>query len=260
MTDRIIQVAPDFWNVRGVFRIAGLVDIGTQASLVRLKSGNFLFLDSYTADEALREELHAITGGAGEIEAIVNLHPFHTVHVERMHQMYPAARLHGTRRHLALFPDLPWEPVKSEDTPLHQLYADDFEFSIPRGVDFISGNEHVHCSSVMAYHRDSRTIHVDDTLMYIVLPRLLRLLGLRDSVAFHPTLAMALEKRPGAAAEFRAWAGEIIEQWGAAENLCAAHSGVLSAKNNRGNSIRERMCRALRRSELWLRAHEKRYG
>ena len=231
MAERIIQVAPDFWNIRGVFKIAGVLDIATQASLVRLGSGNFLFLDSYANDEALRGELHAITGGAAGIEAIVNLHPFHTVHVERMHEWYPQARLYGTRRHLERFPHLPWEAVRSEEAGLQERYADDLKFTIPRGVDFISTNENIHFSSVMAYHRASGTIHVDDTLMYTVLPRPLQLLGLRDSVGFHPTLPMALEKRPGAAADFREWAGQLIAEWGEAQNLCAAHTGALLAEH-----------------------------
>jgi hypothetical protein len=260
VADRIIQVAEAFWNIRGSFKIGGVVDIGTQASLVRLASGNFLFLDSYAFDEALEEEIDRIVDGAGEIEAIVNLHPFHTVHVARMHQVYPGARLYGTQRHLDRFPDLPWEEVRSEDPELHEWYEDDFDFSIPQGVDFISANENVHFSSVLAYHWDSGTIHSDDTLMYIALPRLLRLLGPGDSVGFHPTLSMALEKREGAAAEFREWAEDLIEAWEDAENLCAAHSGVLLAGSNRGAPVPERLRKALRRCELRLRSHRRRYG
>jgi hypothetical protein len=127
-------------------------------------------------------------------------------------------------------------------------------------VDFISGNENVHFSSVLVYHRASGTIHVDDTLMYIRLPRLLGLVGLRDRVSFHPTLAMALEKREGAAAEFREWAAEFTEAWGDAENLCAAHSGTLLAETNRGASIPDRISKASGRCELLLRRHERRYG
>ena len=260
MTDKIVQVAENFWNIRGSFRIGGVVDIGTQASLVRLASGNFLFLDSYAMSETLIEEISIILDGRGEIEAILNLHPFHTVHVERMHELFPEARLHGTQRHLDRFPELPWEEVRSEDQELHDWYCDDLEFSIPRGVDFISANENVHFSSVLAYHRASGTLHVDDTLMYIRLPRLLNLVGLRDRVSFHPTLAMALEKREGAAAEFRDWAAEFTEAWGDAENLCAAHSGTLLAATNRGASIRDRISKASGRCELILGRHERRYG
>ena len=260
MTEKIVQVAENFWNIRGSFRIGGVVDIGTQASLVRLASGNFLLLDSYAMSETLREEIKLILGDGGEIEAILNLHPFHTVHVERMHELFPEARLHGTQRHLARFPELPWEEVRSEDEELHEWYSDDLDFTIPRGVDFISANENVHFSSVLAYHRASGTIHVDDTLMYIQLPRLMSLVGLRDRVSFHPTLAMALEKREGAAAEFREWAEEFTEVWGDAENLCAAHSGTLLAGTNRGASIGERIRKASGRCELILRRHERRYG
>ena len=260
MTDKIVQVAENFWNIRGSFRIGGVVDIGTQASLVRLASGSFLLLDSYAMSETLQEEISVILGDAGEIEAILNLHPFHTIHVERTHELFPKALLYGTQRHLDRFPELPWEEVRSEDQELQEWYSDDLEFTIPQGVDFISANENVHFSSVLAYHRASGTIHADDTLMYIRLPRLLNLVGLRDRVGFHPTLAMALEKREGAAAEFREWAAEFTEAWGDAENLCAAHSGTLLAEANRGASLHDRIRKAGERCELVLRKHERRYG
>ena len=259
MAEQIIPVADNFWNIRGSFRIGGVVDIGTQASLVQLSSGNFLLLDSYSISEPLRKEIDAILGD-GEIESILNLHPFHTVHVQRMHELFPDARLHGTQRHIDLFPELPWEEVRSEDQELHDWYSDDLDFTIPRGVDFISANENIHFSSVMAYHRASGTIHVDDTLMYLRLPSLLSLIGLSERVSFHPTLAMALEKREGAAAEFREWTRELSDAWGEAENLCAAHSGYLLAECNRGASIGERMRKAAARCELVLRKHERRYG
>jgi hypothetical protein len=260
MAEQIVEVGEGFWNIRGPFRIAGVVDIGTQASLVRLASGNFLFLDAYGFGDAIREEIDGIVGDAAEIEAVINLHPFHTVHVERMHAQYPDAYLYGTRRHLQLFPELPWQEVCSEDEELHDWYADDLDFSLPQGVDFVSDNENVHFSSVLAYHHASRTIHVDDTLMYITLPRVLGVLGLRDRVSLHPTLSLALEKREGAAADFRAWARDLAEAWGEAENLCAAHAAALLADGNRGASSQARIERALARCESRLRSHERRYG
>jgi hypothetical protein len=260
MRDQIIQVSDDFWNIRGSFKIGGVVDIGTQASLVRLGSGNYVFLDSYAPNDSVVEEIDSLVADGGEIEAILNLHPFHTVHVAKMHELYPQARLHGTARHVERFPDLPWAAERCEDAELHALYAEDFDFSIPAGVDFISANENVHFSSVLVLHRASGTIHADDTLMYIRLPRLLRLLGRPDTLGFHPTLSMALEKRPGAAAEFTAWAEDLIEEWGDAENLCAAHSAPLLAADNSGPSIRDRLQKALQKCRIRLRAHDKRYG
>jgi len=258
MKEDIIEVSSDFWNIRGSFKIGGVVDIKTQASLVRLANGNFVFLDSYSLGQEAVDRIADIVGNA-EIEAILNLHPFHTVHVARMHELYPQARLYGTVRHLERFPDLPWEPQRTEDPELHALYADDFEFSIPRGVDFVSANENIHFSSVLVMHRASGTIHVDDTFMYIRLPRMLRLVGRKDSLGFHPTLSRALEKRSGAAAEFRGWAEALVDQWGNAKNLCAAHTAPLLAGDNTGASIAERLQQALRKCEPKLCVHERRY-
>ena len=260
MANDILSVADNFWNIRGSFRVAGLVDVGTQASLVRLASGAFVFLDSYTLVGAPRRRVNELTAGGENVEAILNLHPFHTVHVQWMHEHFPTARLYGTARHIERFPELPWEKERTEDEDLHQAFAEDFEFSVPRGVDFISANENVHFSSVLALHRASRTIHSDDTLMYIRLPALLRMFGLADRVGFHPTLAKALEKRPGAAEDFRASAAELIGNWAGAENLCAAHTAALLAADNDGAPIAERLGAALNKVEPTLAAHERKYG
>jgi hypothetical protein len=257
MRPHIIQVADGFWNIRGSFKIGGLVDIGTQASLVRQSNGRFVLLDSYTLSGDIEREVLALTDGGKSIEAILNLHPFHTVHVRKTHEQFPQARLYGTARHLSRFPELPWQEERVEDSALHAMFAEDFEFSVPRGVDFISSNENVHFSSVLALHRASKTIHVDDTIMYIRLPKAARLLGRTDSMSFHPTLGKALEKRAGAARDFRQWAEELAQSWGQAENLCAAHTATLLARKNQGASIQERLIRALGKVSRTLDAHER---
>jgi hypothetical protein len=260
MANQILQVSEDFWNIRGSFRIGGVIDVGTQASLVRLASGRFVFLDAYTLRGSVRREVEALTGDGRDVEAILNLHPFHTVHVRRMHDQFPQARLYGTARHLEKFPELPWGVLLTDDPELHRRYDADFEFSVPRGVDFISADENVHFSSVLALHRASRTIHVDDTLIYVRLPLLMRWFGLADALSFHPTLNKALERRAGAARDFRGWANSLIEAWGDAENLCAAHTAALLAEAYRGRPLYQRLRKALDRAESVLKAHEKRYG
>jgi hypothetical protein len=140
------------------------------------------------------------------------------------------------------------------------MFADDFEFSVPRGVDFISANENIHFSSVLVLHRASKTIHVDDTFMYVRLPKMMRLFGLKDSMSFHPTLAKALEKRAGAAEDFRDWAEELAERWRDAENLCAAHTATLTVTENDGASIQDRLVRALGKVDGTLTAHARKYG
>lgn len=259
MSAKIIQISEDFWNIRGSFKIGGIIDIGTQASLVRLASGKFVFLDSYTLSGSTLKKVDEVTRNGKDLVAVLNLHPFHTIHVAWMHEHYPKARHYGTARHLARFPELKWQPTRMEDAATQALFAKDFEFSIPRGVDFISDDENVHFSSVLVFHPASATIHVDDTLMYIRLPLLLRFFGLPNSFSFHPTLAKVLEKRAGAAQDFREWVDEIADNWQEAENLCAAHTATLQA-SDKAPSIHERIVAALTKVESTLQAHEKKYG
>ena len=260
MSPRVIEVAPDFWNIRGSFKIAGLVDVGTQASLVRRANGRFVLLDSVALRDEVEQEVLRLTNGGADVEAILNLHPFHTIYVAKMLAKFPKAQLYGTARHVKRAPDLPWEPLRTEDPELHERFAEDFDFSIPEGVDFISKNEHIHFSSVLAYHRASKTIHVDDTLNYIRLPKAARFLGRRDSVTLQPTLPFALEKRAGAAAELRDWCRGLAERWNDAENLCAAHSAALLGARNEGAPIPERILQALRKVEGKLASHERKHG
>ena len=249
----MLRIADDFLNIRGSFKVGGLIDLGTQCSLVRRASGKFVFLDSYTLSGKVQRDVDALTNGGKDVEAILNLHPFHTVHVRAMHERYPKARLYGTARHLSRLPDLPWEKTRTEQARLHKLFEADFEFSVPRGVDFISANENVHFSSVLAFHRASRTIHVDDTLMYVRLPLPARVLGFQDTLLFHPTLRQALEKRNGAGRDFREWAEELAADWRDAENLCAAHTTALIAAKNRGATIHDRILAALEKVSGTLR-------
>lgn len=259
MSSKLIQLSDNFWNIRGSFKIAGFIDIGTQASLVRLASGKFLFLDSYTLSGSVLREVDQLTNQGKNVVAVLNLHPFHTIHVAWMHDRYPMARHFGTERHLAKFPELDWQPSLTEDAKTHAMFAADLEFSIPRGVDFISDDENVHFSSVLVFHPASKTIHVDDTLMYIRLPLLLRFFGLTDSLSLHPTLAKVLEKREGAARDFREWLLALAEDWKSTVNLCAAHTNILRAGKN-DVSIHDRILKALDKVESKLAFHERKYG
>ena len=260
MSAKILKISDDFWNIRGSFKIAGLIDIGTQASLIRRDNGKFIFLDSYTLDGTAEQEVNELTDNGKKVEAVLNLHPFHTIHVPWMHQRYPKARHYGTARHLSKFPELKWQKSRTEDSKSHSLFAQELDFSIPRGVDFISDDENVHFSSVLAFHRASNTIHVDDTLMYVRFPGMMRLLGLKDATSFHPTLGKVLEKRAGAAEDFRQWARELAEEWSTAENLCAAHTATLAAQDNHGAGIQVRILKALDKVSATLNTHERKFG
>ncbi|WP_299073142.1 hypothetical protein [uncultured Paraglaciecola sp.] len=258
MTDKIIKISDDFWNIRGEFKVFGLLNIGTQASLVKLANGKFVLLDAYTLQDDIKQQVDSLTNNGADIEAIINLHPFHTIHVAKAHADYPNAKLYGTQRHLDKLPDLPWQTELTNSNEFESLFSADFEFSVPRGVDFISNNEHLHFSSVLAYHIASKTIHVDDTLMFLKLPGLLGVLK-SPELSFHMTLSNTLERRESAADDFRLWVAQIAEQWSEAEVLCAAHSQILVVKNT-SPSIAAMIMTALQREEKILKRHQKKYG
>lgn len=233
MSDKLVRLAENFWSVRGEFRIGGVLDVGTQCALVRLADGDFVFLDSYTLTDTIRAEIDALTDGGSKVVAILNLHPFHTIHCEWMHAAYPQAALYGTARHLAKFPQLPWQDTKCEDAALAERFGADFDFSVPAGVPLVCEDESVHFSSVLALHRESSTIHVDDTFNYLKKGFPLSLLPITGRVAFHPTLAKALEKRAGAADDFREWAIDLGSRWVDARRIAAAHNAVLQLPEGR---------------------------
>ena len=202
MTDKILKISDAFWNIRGEFKIFGLLNIGTHASLVKRGNGKFVLLDAYEMQDDIKQQVDSLTNNGVDIEAIINLHPFHTVHIEKIHGDYPHAKLYGTQRHIDKLPNLTWQTELTNSNEFAALFSEDFEFSVPCGVDFISKNEHLHFSSVLAYHKESKTIHVDDTFMYFQLPGLLRFLK-SPELAFHMTLSKTLEQRKGAADDFR---------------------------------------------------------
>ncbi len=111
----------------------------------------------------------------------------------------------------------------------------------------------MHFSSVMALHPATQTLHVDDTLNYTKLPVV-------GGVRFHPTLKAALQRRKGAAADFRSWAQDFAEACSDVQHLCAAHSLTLREKANTGASIGDRIRSALAAEQKTLLRHERKYG
>jgi hypothetical protein len=253
MRDELIQISESFYNVRGSFKVAGVYDVGTQASLARLKSGDFVMLDAYTLTSDVESRLLALTDRGRAVRAILNLHPFHTVHLAHCLRPFPNAKLYGTRRHKSRAPTLPWQDLETDQEQLHALFADDLAFSVPRGVDFIPNNEQLHFASVLALHRASKTLHVDDTLSWSNVP----LLG---GLRFHPTLRFVLQKRAAAAADFRAWAETLIASCQGLQHVCTAHGRALPPQPMPEPSIAERVRSALGRVQGVLRRHERRYG
>lgn len=248
------QLAEDFWNFRGHHRIAGVLDVGTQMSLVRRANGRFLLLDSFAVDEDDRATLLALTGNGDLVEAIINVHPFHTLHCYSMHQLLPRARMIGTRRHQQKAPTVRWDTAVIEDPGTQQQFREDLDFSIPAGMDMVTSDERVHAASVLVRHRRSSIVHVDDTLNVLAAPGWLGKVLPQSRLKFHPMLGKALRPVPEAADAFANWARSLAAQWADTPAVCAAHSAVRTLPQ--GGWQRE-VLRALADVEPLLERHRK---
>lgn len=224
MTHSMRHLGQGFWNIRGTFKIAGLIDVGTQCSLVQLENDRFIFLDSYELGGEVRDQVMALTRQGQAVEAILNLHPFHTLHCEAMARDFPQAILYGSRRHIQQWPHLPWSPDRVESNAVAARYPE-LEFSLTQGIEYISAKPGVHAGSLLAYHPASKSLHVDDTfaappqggLMEKLLPELL----------ISPATRRALKPEANAAETYCNWVTHIAQQWHDTQNFCAAHSGMV---------------------------------
>lgn len=247
----LIEIADGFWNIRGRFRVLGVFDLGTQSSLARLRSGRFVLLDCVPLADAVVAAVRRLTDGGASLEAIVNLHPFHTLHVKKVAAMFPNATLYGTARHHRVASTLRWDPEVTEGEAFAARYAEDFELLVPRGVDFIPDDENLHFASVLAIHRPSQTLHVDDTLSYLPVPGLRRLM-------LHPALGAVLQRRKGAAQAFRGWAAGLVERCATVQHICTAHMRL--PPPGQFPSIAAEVRRAVQRAEKTLARHEQSFG
>lgn len=226
MTETIQDLGHGFWTIRGDLRVGAVLNIGTQAALVRLSDGGFVMLDSYPLTGALRERVMALTDQGRAVRAVLNLHPFHTLHCAAVARDFPHAKLYGAHRHRLRHPDLDWQDDPVESPAVQALFRDDLVLSLPRGIDYVSRNERVHAGSLLAWHPASRTLHVDDTISVMPLPGLLRRFVTRPRIFLHPTLPQALEARAGAVRDFRDWLHALAAMARDLRWLCAAHSGM----------------------------------
>lgn len=225
MVCRLVNLGNGFWNIRCTMKFAGLINLGTQVSIVRLNSGRFVFLDSYALHGEIRDLVMALTKDGSLVEAVLNLHPFHTLHCEAMARDFPNARFYGSERHHRQCPAVFWQTETVESDTVAEIFGDDLQFSLPAGIDYISEDEKVHAGSLLAFHPASGSIHVDDTLNILPVPHFMR--GRIQRLTLHPSLQKALTSDDGAAEDFCAWLEVLGRRWSNARTLCAAHNGVL---------------------------------
>ena len=223
MTDEMYDLGAGFWSIRGSFIKNGILDIGVQCALIRLSSGRFIFLDSYTLTGNVRQQVMALTNDGQNVEAVLNVHPFHTVHCARMAKDFPQATFYGSSRHPEQVPEINWEDDLVESDAIAARYPE-IKISIPQGIHYISPDETVHASSLLVYHPASQSIYVDDTFE---IPPSKLINAVQPTLGLHPTTKKALKDEPNAAKHYCDWAVELAHEWRDGRHFCGAHSGLV---------------------------------
>jgi hypothetical protein len=217
-TNRTVLIGPGFWNVRAHFIIDG-IDIGTQMSLIQLKSGNFLIVDTVDLDPDLLSDVNTLTKNGSLIEAVIATHPFHTTYFPSFYKQFPKPPYYGTPRHLRIEPQIPWAG-SMWDCANRQKWLPEVHMRIPRGSEFVAPEPESdnHFSGIHVFHPASKTIHVDDTIMVDE--------PLDGDMLFHPSIfTVGLYHIPESPTAFKDWMTNITIDWDF-DNICAAHNGV----------------------------------
>mmetsp|Transcript_17418 Transcript_17418/g.46451 ORF Transcript_17418/g.46451 Transcript_17418/m.46451 type:complete len:157 (-) Transcript_17418:52-522(-) len=133
-------------------------------------------------------------------------------------------------------PEIPWAG-KENDPAWLQRWSPELELRIPDRTEFENAGDD-HFSNVVAFHRESKTMAVDDTWMFMEDPALPAWLVLKPGVLrFHPRMALGGVGKSSVAVErFRAWVEGVIRDWDV-ENIACAHDGV--AMGNGRNRLRK---------------------
>jgi len=165
-----------------------------------------------------------------KIEAVLATHPFHTLAFPAFYQQYPNCPYYGTPRHLRKQSEqIKWAGSLNDES-IRRKWAPEVEMRIPAGAEFVAPEPEKtnHFISVFVFHRQSRTLHVDDTLMYSIKPGfLLKIAGFKDGfMAFHPSIkSHGLYPTTEAPYQFRDWMKQILADWDF-DNICCAHLGT----------------------------------
>jgi len=227
---RFVPIGEGFWNARASFKVMMVINIGTHMSVIKLKNEKFLIIDTIPLDDEAKLELDALTDNGNKIEAVVATHPFHSLSFPAFYEKYPNVPYYGTPRHLRNLKQIPWVGSIAEPENLNR-WAPDVEMRIPAGAEFDNPQPESfnHFSCAWVYHRQSRTVHVDDTINYYAESGGLSqwvtdIFGKTGTFSFHPAIGLLYPTKE-APIQFRDWVKSILHDWDF-DNVCAAHVGV----------------------------------
>lgn len=222
----LISIGTNFWNLRASLKLFHVVDIGTHMSFIRLPSGKFLVIDTCEVKPDAKAAIDQLTNNGTLIEAVLGTHPFHTLYFQSFHNLYPNARYYGTPRHLKKI-SIPWAGNILDDAVMHAWDAEGIQMRVPDGTDILTPAEDNHLSCIFVFHQESRTIHIDDTVMYFDKPAFLfRCMGHShgDMAFWAGGLKKGLKVSASAPADFKGFIESIIADWDF-DNMCTAHVG-----------------------------------
>lgn len=224
-------------------------------SLIKLSNGKFVVIDTIPLTEEIKKGIDQLTHNGENIEAVIATHPFHTLAFPAFFQAYPNPKYFGTPRHLLKVTSVKWQEKDLTDCDVRNMYSPEIEMRIPAGAEFVApkpeNSNHFLC--VFVFHKHSKTIHVDDTIMYADNPGfLLKLAGFRHgTMMFHLSIkGPGLLPNPESPFQFRDWCQDIIKSWDF-DNICTAHMG------NKVGGAKAQLQETLNKAEpLFKKLHE----
>ena len=169
-----------------------------------------------------------LTNNGQDVEAVLNVHPYHTVHCEQMAKDFPQAIFYGSRRHPQQVPAVNWSSDLVESKAVAERYPE-LEFSLPKGIYYIAPEEAVHAGSLLVYHPTSKSLHVDDTFMT---PPIKILDAVLPEVLLQPDTKKALKDDPDAGKQYCDWATQLAHDWDV-RYFCAAHTHMIEFEEGR---------------------------
>eukprot|EP01038_Epipyxis_sp_PR26KG_P012191 gene12191-16332_t len=208
----------------GKSKQGGLVNVGVQMSFIRLSNGRYLIIDTISVTNEAKAEIDHLTESGSLIEAVIATHPFHTLYFKPFQKIYPGVNMYGTPRHIRNIPDVKWEGDVNDEVVRKMWENEGIFMRIPDGAEFVSPVENNHFSGVFVFHSASRTIHINDTIMYIVNPTcLMRFAGLTHGKMFIHNFT-SFYPNADAPYQFKSFLEKLINDWDF-DNLCCGHSG-----------------------------------